>query len=112
MWFSIRILRISWTDRVTNEEVLRRAGVKRTLLKVIRKRQLEFLGHVMRKEQLENLSITGKFNGKRSIGRQRMTYMGNISDWTGKSTQEILTTTKDRKLWKSMIVNVLTGHDT
>ena len=112
MWFFRRILRISWTDRVTNEEVLRRAGVKRTLLKVIRKRQLEFLGHVMRKEQLENLSITGKFNGKRSIGRQRMTYMGNISDWTGKSTQEILTTTKDRKLWKSMIVNVLTGHDT
>ena len=97
---------------MTNEKVLRRAGVKRTVLKVIRKRQLAFLGHVMHKEQLENLSITGKFNGKRSIGRQRKTYMSKISDWTGKSTQEIIKTTKDRKPWKSMIVNVLTGHDT
>ncbi|XP_063598959.1 uncharacterized protein LOC134775403 [Penaeus indicus] len=40
MWFLRRVLRISWTDRVSNEEVLERAGVKRKLMKVIRKRQM------------------------------------------------------------------------
>ena len=41
------------------------------LLKIIRKKQLEFLGHVVRKEGLEeNLTLTGKIEGKRSRGRQ------------------------------------------
>ena len=39
MWFLTRILRISWTERITNEKVLRRAGVKRSHLRTIRRRQ-------------------------------------------------------------------------
>ena len=38
MWFTKRILRISMTDRVSNEEVLERARVKRQLMTVNRKR--------------------------------------------------------------------------
>ena len=34
MCFIRRILRIPWTDKVTNEEVLRRAGLKRELMDV------------------------------------------------------------------------------
>ena len=66
-----RMMRISWTEHATNEEVLTRAQTERRLLKTIRKTQLEFLGHVMRKEGLENLTMTGKIEGKRSRGRQR-----------------------------------------
>ena len=40
-------------------------------MKRIRKRQLEFLGHNMRKEKLEILIVTRKIEGKRSRGRQR-----------------------------------------
>ena len=43
MWFLCRMLRISYKDRVTNEEVLRRAYVDRTLMKDIVKRQMKFL---------------------------------------------------------------------
>ena len=43
---------------MSNEEVLRRAEINWTLLMIIRKRQLEFLGHIMRKNGLE-LIITG-----------------------------------------------------
>ena len=112
MWFLRRMMRISWTERMTNKEVLERAGIKRFLLKAIRKRQLEFLGHVMRKEGLENLSVTGKINGKRSRGRQRITYIASISRWMNATEQEVLNTTKDRKKWKSMIANVLVGQGT
>ena len=50
MWFYRHMLRISWTEHKSNEEVLRMAGAERTLLKNIRKRQLEFLGHILRKK--------------------------------------------------------------
>jgi len=53
MWFLQRILRISWTEKVINKEVLRRADVTKKLVQTIRKRRLSFLGHVYRKADLE-----------------------------------------------------------
>ena len=46
MWFIRRMLRISWTENKLNVNVLREGNVQRSLLKTIRKRQMEFLGHV------------------------------------------------------------------
>ena len=43
-WFYRRMMKISWVDHVTNEEVSRRAGTKRKIMKTIRKRLIEFLG--------------------------------------------------------------------
>ena len=71
-------MRILWTDHLTNE-VLRKAKTERSLIKTIRKRQLQFLGHIMRKEGLENLMLTGYIDGKRDKGRQRQTYLGSLS---------------------------------
>ena len=44
MWYIRRITRISWTEKKSNKEVMKMAGYKRSLLKTIRKRQLQFLG--------------------------------------------------------------------
>ena len=44
MWYIRRGMRISWTEKKSNEEVMEMAGYKRSLLKTIRKRQLQFLG--------------------------------------------------------------------
>ena len=56
------MLRISWTEKKSNLEVLTAAGVQRTLMNTIRQRQLNFLGHRARREKawvrrhgLENL---------------------------------------------------------
>ena len=51
----------------------------------------------MRKEKLENLSLTGKINGKRSGGRQRLTNIASISRWMEITEVDILKTTKERK---------------
>ena len=48
------MMKISWVGHVTNGEVSLRAGTEQKIMKAIRKRQIEFLGHVMRKEGLEN----------------------------------------------------------
>ena len=60
---------------MSNEEIVRRAETKRTLLMIIRMRQLEFLGHFMRKNTLEELILTGSVDGKISRGRQREKYL-------------------------------------
>ena len=75
MWFLRRLMRISWTDRKTNEEVLQLAETKRSLMTTIRKRQLKFVGHINRKNGLEKTVLCGKIEGKRSRGRQRTTYI-------------------------------------
>ena len=112
MWMLRRMLRISWTEHVSNEEVLGRANYNRRLLGIIRKRQLSFLGHAMRKEGIENLALTGKVCGKRGKGRPRLTFMRSLSAWTNVEESEMLRKSKDRIKWRSMTVDVLQGHGT
>ena len=48
----------------------------------IQKRKSTMLGHIMRKENIENLIITGKMEEKRCRGRQRKNPGGyNITEW-------------------------------
>ena len=82
MWFYRRMLRISWTDRMSNSDVLSKADTERTLVKGIRRQQLQFLGHVLRKQELEDIALTGKIEGKRARGMQRLTYISALaSGW-------------------------------
>lgn len=59
MWFYRQKLRISWTENVNSEEVLRRMGTKGRVIFRIKKRQAKFLGHMMRKDVIENITDTG-----------------------------------------------------
>ena len=65
MWFLRRMLRVSWTEKRTNLEILNTASSTRKLMNNIKRRQAEFLGHVIRKGKLEHLLTTGKIEGKR-----------------------------------------------
>ena len=71
MWFIRQMLRISWTEKKPNVNVLREGNVHRSLLKTIRKRQIAFLGHVCRRRGLVCLSLTGKVEGKRDRGKKK-----------------------------------------
>ena len=69
---------------------------------------MEFLGHVIRKEGLEELMLAGRVNGKRSRGRQSLTYLESLSKRMTEQVDErekskvtklkILRTAKDREL--------------
>ena len=73
---------------------------------------MEFLGHVMRKEELESLRNTGKIDGTTSRDKQRETYVTNTCDCTKVSAQELLKATEDRRMGRSIIVIVLAGRET
>ncbi|GFO12710.1 endonuclease-reverse transcriptase [Plakobranchus ocellatus] len=106
MWFLRRMLRIPWTAKKTNERVLNEANKRRSPVRTIRKRQATFLGHVMKRGKLEHLVTTGKFEGKRSRGRQREKIMDGLATWLAPGkVSDILAAVKDRDLWRDMIAN-------
>ena len=108
MWCWRRMLRISWMERRTNDSILEELGKQREMIKTIRRRQLGFLGHALRREALENLSLTGRIPGTRARGRPRMKYMDGIKKVVpgGLGAGEILQMSRRRQEWKSMIANV------
>ncbi|GFO43434.1 hypothetical protein PoB_006993900 [Plakobranchus ocellatus] len=60
----------------------------------------------MRRGKLEHLVTTGKFEGKRSKGRQREKIMDGLATWLGPGkVSDILAAVKDRDLWRDMIAN-------
>ena len=109
MWFLMKMLKVSWTEKKTNQEILVKANTRRKLMQTIRKMQLEFFGHIMRKNGLEKLVTTGKVEGRRARGKQRMTFikslLGDMKDIT--SAVELIQATNDRELWRSMVANVV-----
>jgi len=94
---------MSWTEKKSNLEVLRTAGVQCTLLNTIRQWQLGFFGHVMRKHSLEHLTVTGKVEGRRARERQRLKFLDRLStcwEWEDKvSPTQIIRAAEDLLLW-------------
>ena len=114
MWFLRRTLRLPWTARITNERVLEMAGVKRELLNVVRRRQLKFLGHLLRHDCLEKDVFLGKIEGRRARGRQRITFGASlVEDVPGNATVAgLVRMAQDRERWRSMVAhdNQNTAH--
>ena len=108
MWCYRRVWRISWTERVTNEEVLRRMGVSCEIVNTIKRRKLEYLGHIMRgpKYALLQLIVQGKISGKRSIGRRRASWLKNLRDWFGCSNVQLFRAAVNRVRIAMMITNL------
>ena len=66
----------------------------------------------MRKQGLEKLSITGKMEGRRALGRQRITFLTSLRDWTGVKVQDLLGGCDTREKWNIMVADALKGHGT
>jgi len=79
MWFYRRMLKISYVERVTNEEIMRRMETRRELLYIVEKRQQKFLGHIIRKGGTEDLCLAGRLPGKKARGGQRKLFLQTAS---------------------------------
>jgi hypothetical protein len=63
--------KISWTDRVRNEEVLLIVKVQRNILHELHKRKANWIGHILRRNCLLQQVIEGKIQGRMEVtGRQ------------------------------------------
>ena len=109
MWFVRRIMKISWTEKKSNEEVMHSAGYRRCLMNNIRKRQLDFFGHINRADGIERQILCGKISGTRSRGRQRTKFTDSLNRFkTGSSSpiNELIRETGNREEWRSMTADV------
>lgn len=109
LWILRRILKIPWTARMTNDEVLRRARTDRELIKVVKRRKVAYLGHLIRGEKYSLLRIImeGKIDGRRGVGRKQMSWLRNIRDWTGvREAGELFRLAEDRDAFSQVVANV------
>jgi hypothetical protein len=56
--------KISWTDRVRNEEILHRVKEERNILHTIKSRKATWIGHILRRNCLLKQVIEGKIEGR------------------------------------------------
>ena len=79
------------------------------MLSTIKRRKTAYLGHVIRNERyhLIQLIMEGKIEGRRGIGRKKMSWLRNIKQWTNiRNTGELIHSIGDRVKWSEMIANI------
>ena len=67
--------KISWLDKVTNKEVLRRVNEDRQILNSTSQREHRWIGHVLRQDRLLHEITEGRMNGKPKEGGEFKCYM-------------------------------------
>ena len=112
MWLFRRMLRISYEERRTNEDVMRMAQAHRALKKDIMKRKAEYFGHIIRKDNIQKMLIEGKVEGKRPRGRPRRGWTSDIKEWVGMSYPKCKTIAMDRKEWHRVTEDLQVGEAT
>ena len=82
-----KILHISCKDHVTNEEVRAKIqqaiGPHEDLLTIVKRRKLQWYGHVSRSSGLPKTVLQGTVKGGRRKGKQRKRWEDNTREWTG-----------------------------
>ena len=102
MWLYRRLAKISWKDKVRNEDVLTRLGVQRELLPTLQTNKLTYFGHIARHDCLPRSILMGIHEGKRKRGRPRRMWTNDIKDWTNRSMTDCMHLTQDRVTWRAM----------
>jgi hypothetical protein len=70
IWCWRRMEKISWTDRVRNEEVLRRIK-ERNIVQTIKRRKANWIGHILHRNCLLKRVVEKKLEGRiKMIGRR------------------------------------------
>src|SRR5713101_5482365 len=88
LWCWRRMLRVSWTEKRTNESIVREIGEKMGLMNVVKQRILRYYGHIVRMtgRNLEKTIMQGKMEGCRQRGRPRPRWIDQIRTYTGKTS--------------------------
>ena len=102
-----KILHISYTDHVTNEEVLAKIqqaiGPHEDLLTIVKRRKLQWYGHVSRSSGLAKTILRGTVKGGRRQGGQRKRWEDNIREWTGLEFGKSQRAVENREKWRKLV---------
>ena len=98
MWIWRRMEKISWRDKVTNEEVLRRVNEDRQILNCIWQRKHRWIGHVLRHDGLLHEFTEDRMKGKPTRGRRRIQMLQDLANDGG--FVALKRAAEDRQVWR------------
>ena len=86
LWLWRRVLRVSWTERRTNEWIRAKVGIaaEQGMFQEVKQRKLRKYDHWKRRgDSLVLATIEGEVSGRGRRGRRRQEWISNIIEWRG-----------------------------
>ena len=106
MWALRKMMKISYKEHKTNEEVMKLANHKRTIRNEMMLRKSKYLGHALRKNGLQRGLLEATIVGGRGRGRPRHTWIHNIRKETKMSYVELVRAADDRSGFRRTIEEI------